>query len=231
MQIHGLNKVTLLDYPEHVAATIFLGHCQFRCPFCQNGGLVLRPEEEEHFSEEEVLAFLKKRSAVLEGVCITGGEPTLAPDLEDFIRKIKALGYEVKLDTNGYRPEVLKDLVGKGLLDYVAMDIKSSLSGYEKAAGKPGLQLEKIQESVDFLLTGTLPFEFRTTIVDELHGEKEIQEIGQWIKGAPAYFLQVYQDSDLVLEDWCSPPSKEKLEAFADILRETISKVEIRGLD
>lgn len=231
MQIHGLNKVTLLDYPEHVAATIFLGHCQFRCPFCQNGGLVLHPEEEEHFSEEEALSFLKKRSAVLEGVCITGGEPTLAPDLEDFIRKIKELGYEVKLDTNGYRPEVLKDLAGKGLLDYVAMDIKSSLSGYEKAAGKPGLQLEKIQESVEFLLNGTLPFEFRTTIVDELHSEKEIREIGQWIQGAPAYFLQVYQDSDLVLEDWCSPPSKEKLETFAAILRETIAKVEIRGLD
>lgn len=231
MQIHGLNKVTLLDYPEHVAATIFLGHCQFRCPFCQNGGLVLHPEKEELLSEEEVLAFLKKRSAMLEGVCITGGEPTLEPDLEDFIRKVRALGYEIKLDTNGYRPEVLKDLAGKGLLDYAAMDIKSSLSGYEKAAGKPGLQLEKIQESVDFLLSGTLPFEFRTTIVDELHSEKEIREIGQWIKGAPAYFLQVYQNSGQILEDWCSPPSKEKLDSFVSILRETIPKVEIRGLD
>lgn len=231
MQIYGLNKVTLLDYPEHVAATIFLGHCQFRCPFCQNGGLVLHPENEKPFSEEEVLSFLKKRRAMLEGVCITGGEPTLAPDLENFIRKIKELGYEIKLDTNGYRPKVLKDFVRKSLLDYVAMDIKSSPSGYARAAGKPDLQLEKIQESVDFLLNGTLPFEFRTTIVDELHGEKEIREIGQWIQGAPAYFLQVYQDSELVLEDWCSPPSKEKLESFAAILRETIPRVEIRGLD
>lgn len=231
MQIHGLNKVTLLDYPEHVAATIFLGHCQFRCPFCQNGGLVLHPEKEGQISEEEVLAFLKKRSAMLEGVCITGGEPTLEPELEAFIRKVRELGYEIKLDTNGYRPEVLKDLAGKGLLDYVAMDIKSSLSGYEKAAGKPGMQLEKIQESVDFLLNGTLPFEFRTTVVDELHGEKEIREIGQWIKGAPAYYLQVYQDSGQILEDWCSPPSKEKLDSFVSILRETIPKVEIRGLD
>lgn len=231
MQIHGLNKVTLLDYPEHVAATIFLGHCQFRCPFCQNGGLVLHPEKEELLSEEEVLAFLKKRSAMLEGVCITGGEPTLEPELENFIRKVRALDYKIKLDTNGYRPEVLKDLAGKGLLDYVAMDIKSSLAGYEKAAGKPGLQLEKIQESVDFLLNGTLSFEFRTTVVDELHSEKEIREIGQWIKGAPAYFLQVYQDSGQILEDWCSPPSKEKLDSFVSILRETIPKVEIRGLD
>ena len=231
MQICGLNKVTLLDYPEHVAATIFLGHCQFRCPFCQNSGLVLHPEEEEGFSAEEVLAFLKKRSAVLEGVCITGGEPTLEPELEDFIREIKELGYKVKLDTNGYRPEILKDLVEKGLLDYVAMDIKSSLSDYEKASGKPNICLDKIQESIDFLLKGTLPFEFRTTIVDELHSEKEIREIGQWIKGAPAYFLQVYQDSDRVLEDWCSPPPREKLEAFVSILKETIPRVEIRGLD
>ncbi len=231
MQIHGLNKLTLLDYPEHIAATIFLGHCQFRCPYCQNGGLVLHPEEEECLSREEVFSFLKKRKGILEGVCITGGEPTLEPKLEIFIGDIKALGYKVKLDTNGYRPEILKALVEKGLLDYVAMDIKSSLSGYEKAAGKPDIHLEKIQESVNFLLNGTLPFEFRTTVVDELHSEKEIREIGKWIQGAPAYFLQVYQDSDHVLEDWCSAPSKEKLESFVSILKETILRVEIRGLE
>lgn len=231
MQICGLNKLTLLDYPEHVAATVFLGHCQFRCPFCQNGGLVLHPEAEETLSREEVLAFLKKRSAVLEGVCITGGEPSLAPDLEDFIREIRALGYKIKLDTNGYRPEVLKDLAGKGLLDYVAMDIKSSLSGYAEASGVPNICLDRIEESVDFLLHGSLPFEFRTTVVEELHSEKEIREIGDWLKGAPAYFLQVYQDSEQVLTDWCSAPSKEKLDAFVSILKETIPKVEIRGLD
>lgn len=231
MQIHGLNKLTLLDYPGHMAATIFLGHCQFRCPFCQNGGLVLSPEKEEIIPTEEVLSFLKKRSAMLEGVCITGGEPTLEPELEEFIRSIRDLGLKIKLDTNGYRPEVLKDLVNKGLIDYVAMDIKSSLPGYEKAAGKPGMHLEKIQESVEFLMQGNIPYEFRTTIVDELHSEKEIREIGEWIKGCLAYYLQVYQDSEFVLEDWCSAPSREKLDSFVSILRETIPKVEIRGLD
>ncbi len=231
MQIHGLNKITLLDYPEHVAATIFLGYCQFRCPFCQNGPLVLNPEKEPVYTREEVIKFLKKRQNVLEGVCITGGEPTLEPELEDFIREIKSLSYKVKLDTNGYRPEVLKALAGKGLIDYVAMDIKSSLSGYEKAAGKPGMNLEKIKESVDFLLHGGRPFEFRTTVVKELHGEQEIREIGQWLKGCPAYFLQVYQDSEGVLEDWCSAPSRELLEQYVSILKETIPRVEIRGLD
>lgn len=231
MQIRGLNKLTLLDYPEHVAATIFFGHCQFRCPFCQNGPLVLNPAEEPEYSREEILSFLKKRTNVLEGVCITGGEPTLEPELEDFIREIKALSYKVKLDTNGYRPEILKRLADEALIDYVAMDIKSSLPGYEKAAGKPGMDLEKIKESVDFLMHGQLPFEFRTTVVKELHTEQEMREIGQWLAGCPAYFLQVYQDSEGVLEDWCSAPSKDQLEQFVRILKETIPRVEIRGLE
>jgi pyruvate formate lyase activating enzyme len=162
---------------------------------------------------------------------VTGGEPTLEPELAPFLEKIKALGYLIKLDTNGYRPEVLADLVHAGLVDYVAMDLKSSLSGYERAAGKPGMHLENIEKSVRFLLSGSLPFEFRTTVVEQLHSEKEMREIGQWIKGAPAYFLQVYQDSEHVLEDWCSPPSAEKLESFLSILKETVPNTQIRGLD
>ena len=231
MQIHGLNKLTLLDFPGHTAATIFTGYCQFRCPFCQNGSLVLNPEGEPVIEKEEILRFLKKRQGILEGVCITGGEPTLDPDLEPFIREIKDFGYLVKLDTNGYRPDVLKHLAGQGLLDYVAMDIKSSREGYEKAAGKPGMDLKKIEESVDFLMNGTLPYEFRTTIVEELHGEKEVKEIGQWLSGCSQYYLQRYQDSEGVLAAWCSAPSKEKLENFVKILRKTIERVEIRGVD
>ena len=135
MKIHGFNKTTLLDYPEHLAATIFTGGCNFRCPFCHNGGLVLDPDSQPAISEEEVLKFLQKRRGILQGVCITGGEPTLQPDLENFVRKIKEMGYLVKLDTNGSRPEVLKSLLEKGLLDYVAMDIKASEENYARAAG------------------------------------------------------------------------------------------------
>ena len=155
MIISGLLKTTLLDYPQHVAATIFLGGCNFRCPFCHNSDLL--EGTDGLFSKEEVLTFLKKRAGILEGVCITGGEPTLHRDLEPFIREIRSLGLLVKLDTNGYRPDVLKDLCNKNLLDYVAMDIKSGRTGYAKAAGVPGLDLSHIEESVDFLMKNTVP--------------------------------------------------------------------------
>ena len=176
MIISGLLKTTLLDYPQHVAATIFLGGCNFRCPFCHNSDLL--EGMDGLFSKEEVLTFLKKRAGILEGVCITGGEPTLHRDLEPFIREIRSLGLLVKLDTNGYRPDVLKDLCNKNLLDYVAMDIKSGRTGYAKAAGVPGLDLSHIEESVDFLMKNTVPCEFRTTVVRELHREDDFREIG-----------------------------------------------------
>lgn len=232
MQIHGLNKLTLLDFPGHTAATIFTGYCQFRCPFCQNGALVMNPDGEPIIEKEEVLAFLKKRQGILEGVCITGGEPTLHPDLEEFIREIRELDYKVKLDTNGYRPEVLRHLISEGIIDYVAMDIKSSKGLYEKASGKPGLDVSKIEESIDFLMGGNIPYEFRTTVVEELHSEKDMEEIGQWLAGCQGYYLQMYQESDGVLEpEKCSAPSKEKLEKYVEILKKTIERVEIRGVD
>ncbi len=203
MEIHGFNKTTLLDYPEHVAATVFTGGCNFRCPFCQNGGLVLQPTEQPKVPEEEVFAHLMKRQGILEGLCITGGEPTLQPGLEEFIRKVKTLGYAVKLDTNGYRPETLRHLLEEGLLDYVAMDVKASKRKYTYMTGMSecglGFELEKIEESVELLKSCGIPYEFRTTAVKGMHSVEEFEEIGKWLAGSRAYYLQNYQESGEIL--------------------------------
>ena len=230
MIIHGLNKTTLLDFPGHLAATVFFGGCNFRCPFCHNASLVLNPKSQPVISEEEFFSFLQKRKNILEGVCITGGEPTLMPDLEEFIRKIKDYGLPVKLDTNGYRPEVLKDLVNKKIIDYVAMDIKSSPDSYNEACGAV-VDIEKIKESVNFLKEDHVPYEFRTTIVKELHGEEEVIKIGQWLSGCKQYFLQSYKDSgDIILPEFSAHDSST-LKKFQTILEKTIKHVSIRGLD
>lgn len=229
--IHGLNKTTLLDYPGRVAATIFLGGCNFRCPFCQNSSLVLHPSDEPEISEEEVLSFLRKRTGILEGVCISGGEPTLSPDLEDFICQIHEMGYPVKLDTNGSHPKILKNLAEKNLIQMAAMDIKASPENYPSLTGLLHPDLEAIQESADFLLHGKLDYEFRTTVVKELHNEDDFQKIGTWLKGAKAYYLQAYKDSDEVLQPGFSSYSLEELEHFRNILQKNISLVEIRGID
>lgn len=200
MQIYGFNKTTLLDYPEHVAATIFTGGCNFRCPFCHNGGLVLNPAGQERIAEEEVLAYLQKRQGILDGVCITGGEPTLQPDLKEFIIKIKQLGYKVKLDTNGYRPRVLWDLLSAGLLDYVAMDIKASRENYRNASGVRNLDISKIEESVAILKNSAIPYEFRTTVVKGIHKAEEFEAIGTWLEGCRGYYLQAFQENENLLE-------------------------------
>ncbi|MEG1576013.1 MAG: anaerobic ribonucleoside-triphosphate reductase activating protein [Clostridium sp.] len=230
MKISGLQKTTLLDYPGHVASTVFLGGCNFRCPFCHNSDL-LGSDAEELFTEESVLTFLKKRSSVLEGICITGGEPTLQPDLEAFIKKVRTLGLSVKLDTNGYRPDVLKSLCSKGLLDYVAMDIKSGKSGYSKTAGLKHMDISLIEESVDFLLRHTVPYEFRTTVVKELHSSDDFREIAPWISGCSHYYIQSYKDSENVLTAGFSACTKEELLAFADIVSPYVEQVTLRGID
>lgn len=223
-------KTTLLDFPGHIAATIFTGSCQFRCPFCQNSALIPNSVLAE-YTEEEILAFLKKRSGILEGVAITGGEPTLQPDLESFIRKVRALGFLVKLDTNGYRPDVLKHLCGEKLLDYVAMDIKSCPDRYRIVSGVPNLNLEPIFESISFLKQNTVPFEFRTTLVKELHTAADMEEIGKWLAGDFQYFLQNYKDSDQVLTSGLHGFTKEELLTFASILKPYIPNVNLRGID
>lgn len=230
MKLSGLQKTTLLDYPGHVAATIFLGGCNFRCPFCHNGDLIL-DSFESSCTEQDVLSFLNKRSSVLEGVCITGGEPTLHDGLEAFIRNIRSLGLLVKLDTNGYRPDILKELCGQGLISYVAMDIKSGKTNYAKTAGLNVLDLSRIEESVNFLLHCDIPYEFRTTVVKELHSEEDFKEIGPWLTGCPHYYLQSYKDSCHVLSSGFSACSRKELLKFADILSPFIKNVSLRGID
>ena len=240
MQIHGFNKLTLLDYPGHIACTVFTGHCNMRCPFCQNASLVLFPETQPAIPEEEFFSFLKKRHGILEGVCVTGGEPTLSTDLPDFLAKIHELGYLIKLDTNGTNPAILTQLITDKLVDYIAMDIKSSLSGYPAAVGIPGFSTAAIEESVALLLQNTVPYEFRTTVVRELHSKQEFLDIANWIKGARAYYLQTFQDSGELISRFCpgTAPTpiltgytKKELEDFVALLAPYVQTIGLRGID
>lgn len=230
MKRYGLQKTTLLDYPGHVAATVFSGGCNLRCPFCHNSGL-LSQDAQEGFSKEEILHFLEKRKGILEGVCITGGEPTQNPELEDFIQEIRKLHYLVKLDTNGYNPERLKDLCAKGLLDYVAMDIKAGRKNYSRATGVPSLDLSRIEESAAFLLSQSIPYEFRTTVVRGIHSSEDFLDIGRWLGGSSPYYLQNFVDSDQVLEPGFSSFSKEELNAFLELVRPFFPHASLRGID
>lgn len=231
MQIHGLNKTTLLDYPEHVAAAVFCGGCNFRCPFCHNSQLVLHPNEQPVISQEEVFAFLEKRKGILEGVCITGGEPSIQPDLAEFIYTVKNMGYQVKLDTNGYKPEVLENLVEGNLLDYIAMDIKSGKSGYAGAAGVQGILVEKIKKSIDFIMRSGVKYEFRTTLVKGIHKPEDIDEIGSLIQGCDAFFLQAYREDEQVMQPGFDSFTREEMEAFVRRIKPFVKNVNIRGLD
>ena len=228
--------MTLLDYPGKVACTVFLQGCNFRCPFCHNSDL-LDTGEQGSITTEELLAFLKKRQGLLDGVCITGGEPTLQKDLKELLRQIKALGYCVKLDTNGYRPEILQELAEEGLVDYVAMDIKNCPERYAETAGIRNMDLEKLQESVRFLLSGKINFEFRTTIVEEFHDETALEKIGLWLRELDPehrpknFFLQAYVDRESVLRPGLHTPDSEKIRRFQRVLEPFAEKVEIRGIE
>jgi pyruvate formate lyase activating enzyme len=231
MRINGLQKLTLLDFPGHTACTVFVGGCNFRCPFCHNAPLVLRSKEQPVIELQELLSFLKKRQGLLEGVCVTGGEPTLYDDLPQVLRQIRELGYLVKLDTNGYKPEMLKRVVREGLCDYVAMDIKSSPSRYPVVAGVPDMDVAPILESAAFLMEGHVPFEFRTTVVEELHDIADFEDIGVWLKGAPQYFVQCFKDSGDLIEQGFSSPKNEKIDEIVRILQENIPNAQARGED
>lgn len=228
MKLGGLQKLTLLDFPGKTACTVFTVGCNFRCPFCHNASLVRGGVDE--ISLDEFFSFLKKRQGLLDGVCVTGGEPTLHHDLEEFVAKIKALGYAVKLDTNGTAPDTLKSLAKKGLIDYVAMDIKNSREKYLATSGVTKDMLDLIEESVEFLLCGSIPYEFRTTVVSPLHEKSDFYDIGEWIKGANNYYLQSFIDSGDLISDGLKGYSKEEMEAFALILQGFVPDVTIRGI-
>lgn len=231
MEIRGFNKTTLLDYPGHLASTIFLGGCNFRCPFCHNGSLVLTPNALPSIPMDDIFSHLKKRKGILEGVCITGGEPTLYPGLKGFIEQIKELGLLVKLDTNGYNPHILQDLVESNLIDYVAMDVKNSPDKYSLSAGLAIMDFSRIQRSIDFLIQSKIDYEFRTTIVKEHHTKEDMIAIGQLIKGAKAYYLQQFKDSDDLISQGLTSHTKETLSEYRELLLPFIHLVEIRGVD
>lgn len=233
MRISGLQKMTLLDYPGKIACTVFLGGCNFRCPFCHNGEL-LDGSAEIIMDEREFLSFLSKRKGLLDAVCISGGEPTLQPGLAALLEQIKAMGYLTKLDTNGSRPEVLKELVSRDLLDYVAMDIKNSPDLYGQTAGAP-VQLQKIEESIRFLTEEHLDYEFRTTVVAQLHDCASIARMGEWVaalaqgKKTKRWFVQPFADRDTVLFTGLSSPDDEQLSEFVTLLQRFSIHSSIRG--
>ena len=226
MDIAGLQKLTLLDFPGKVACTVFLPGCNFRCPFCHNAPLLERPEVR---SDEELLRFLSTRKGLLDGVAVTGGEPLLSPGLPELLKKIKALGFLVKLDTNGSFPEQLEALLRENLLDCVAMDIKNAPEKYALTTGRTDV-LDAVRSSAALLMAGTVDYEFRTTVVDELHEPEDFDAIGRWLSGAKRFFLQCYKDSENVLQPGLHAPSREKLEHCREILTQYIPNVELRGI-
>ena len=229
MKIHGLQKMTLLDFPGRVACTVFLGGCYLSCPFCHNAELI-DGTAEPVMDETELLAFLEKRKGLLDGVAFTGGEPTLRKDLPDLFRKIKALGYPIKLDTNGLHPDRLKALLDEGLVDYVAMDIKNSPEKYALTAGVDTVDLEKISESIRLLMSSGVDYEFRTTVVDELHAPGDFDAIANWIAGAKAYFLQPFVDRDSVVYENFHAPDPKRMKLYCDAVRKTVPNAVIRGM-
>jgi len=232
--IAGLQKMTLLDFPGKVACTLFLQGCNFRCPFCHNSEL-LPMRGEPLMDIPAFLAFLKKRQGLLDGVCVSGGEPTLCPELETLLRGIRELGFGVKLDTNGSRPEVLKDLVEKRLVDYVAMDVKNSPRRYAETLGLPRYRMDRVEESLRFLLTDPVPYELRTTVVAQLHDSASMEEMGQWLaslaapKKPAALYLQNFVDRDTVVFAGLSAPQEQQMEHYASLLSQYVEKIAIRG--
>ena len=229
MEIHGFQKTTLLDYPSHLAATVFLGRCNFCCPFCHNSQLVLSPESVETIPADDVIATLAKRAKMLEGVCITGGEPTLNPDLPELMKRIKDLGLHVKLDSNGYKPEVLKELFRDKLIDYAAMDIKGARGHYAEICGVKSIDISRIEESVNIIAAEAPEYEFRTTYVKGLHKEEDVRDIGRWLAGSHPYYIQNYKEGPTVISPVFESFGREEIEHFRDILRETMPNTHIRG--
>ena len=230
MHIHGLQKLAMVDYPGKLAATVFTGGCNLRCPFCHNALLVTRLAETPEIPEQEVLDFLASRRGLLDGVVLTGGEPLLQPDAADFLRKVRELGFAVKLDTNGCFPNALASLLEEGLLDYVAMDIKNQPEKYPLTVGVSGFDIAPVRESVQLLARSGVDYEFRTTAVREFHTAEDFLAIGRWLEGAPRYFIQNFVDSGNLVGTGCHGFSPQELQAFAALLQPFFSTVDVRGI-
>lgn len=236
MKICGLQKLTLLDYPGRIACTVFLSGCNFRCPFCHNGSLVLSDGAGGIMSVDGLLAFLDSRRGRLQGVCVSGGEPTLHPELRSLLAEIKARGFDIKLDTNGTNPEMLAAMIADGLVDYVAMDIKNSPERYLETAGlnskfeirNSKLLIDKVKESVALLMEGGVDFEFRTTLMRELHTPADIESIGRWLSGGEKFFLQTYRDEGDLLVGGFTPFTRAETEELLTVLKKYIPNAEIR---
>lgn len=231
MLVSGLQKLTLLDYPGHVACTVFTGGCNFRCPFCHNASLVLPERLAGDSDEESVLLFLKKRIGVLDGVAVTGGEPLLQKDIADFLKKVRDMGYKIKLDTNGSFPDRLREIVEAGLADRVAMDIKNSPRLYGMTVGREDFDLAPVEESKSFLLEGTVEYEFRTTAVKGLHTQESIRDAARWIAGAKEYYLQQYKDSgDVLSAGGLGAFDEKEMHALAEAAAAYVPAVQVRGV-
>lgn len=230
MRIGGFQKMTVLDYPGKVACTVFLAGCNFRCPFCHNALLVTKQTDDE-ISAEDVISYLSKRKGLLDGVCITGGEPLLNEDIELLLTPIKELGYSIKIDTNGSRPEVLKRLVEKGLADYVAMDIKACAEDYPTVSGVKDVNFTDISESIQYIMHCGVDYEFRTTVVKELHTTDSIASAAKMIQGAKRYYLQAFKDSgEQLIQNGFSAHSRETMEKMLVQVQKFVPSAEIRGL-
>ena len=231
MVFAGLQKLTLLDYPGHTACTVFTQGCDLRCPFCHNSGLLAVDAAPEYpVDEETVIAFLQKRHGTLDGVAITGGEPLMQPALRDFIARVREMGFDVKLDTNGNHPAYLRRLIDEGLISMVAMDIKNCPAHYARTVGVPDFDLSPIRESAALLMEGHVPYEFRTTVTRELHSADDMRGIGEWLAGDSPYFLQLYVDSGHVLRPGITAPSPEDMQEYRQILLPYLPRTQIRGL-
>jgi pyruvate formate lyase activating enzyme len=230
LKICGLQKLTLLDYPEKVACTVFTGGCNLRCPFCHNASLVLGAPFPDELSVEEVFAYLKKRRGVLDGICISGGEPLLQPGLEEFLRRVRALGYLVKLDTNGTFPARLRSLVSAELVDYVAMDVKNSPERYAETVGVLEFDYSAVRKSMDYLLTEPVDYEFRTTVAKGLHDAESLRAAARSIQGAKRYFLQKFVDSGELIENRYSAFSEDEMREFLDVVSPYVRFAALRGV-
>lgn len=228
-RIYGLQKLTLLDYPGKVSCTMFTGGCNFRCPYCQNRDLVFLDENMSELTEEDLTMFLKKRKGILDGVCISGGEPLLQPNIEAFLTRIKELGYQVKLDTNGSQPEKMKDLIEAGLLDYVAMDVKNGKYRYAETIGVANFDLSAINESIRYLKEAPIDYEFRTTVVQEFHNEEDIIALSEWLKGGKILYLQQFVESERVIRAGLHAYDEATMQHLADLAAKNLPAV-VRGV-